>query len=262
MSTRSPAGRDTDTARRPYGDAMTRTASWARLWSIVRLAAALLIAAAIVRQLVASVETTLELDRDLATVLVNFFSFFTILSNVIAAVVLAWAGIVGLRPGSDVRESRALATALVCASTYMIITGIVYNTLLRSIELPQGSQPVWWSNEVLHLVGPLFLLLDLFFGSRRRALPWRRVGVVIIFPLVWVAYTLVRGPLVTNPATGVHHWYPYPFLDSNGPGGWPSVILYVIVIAVAFVIVGAGVVWIGRRRARVDATEPADPVHL
>lgn len=241
---------------------MTRSAMWSRVWSILRLAMAVIIAAAVVRQLAASIGTTIELGRDLPTVLVNFFSFFTILSNVCATVVLAWAGIAGLTARGPRRpEPAGLATALVCASTYMIITGIVYNSLLRFIELPQGSQPVWWSNEVLHLVGPLFLLLDLLLGPRRRALPWSAVGIVVIFPLVWVAYTLIRGPLVVNPATGAPYWYPYPFLDPNGPGGWASVVAYVVAIAFAFVVIGIGAVWVGRWRA--SATIPSgEPVRV
>jgi hypothetical protein len=228
---------------------MTRSSVWSRVWSILRLVMAAVIAGAVVRQLLASITTTVELGRDLPTVLVNFFSFFTILSNVIAVVVLAWAGLSALRDGDPRRtESPRLATALVCASTYMIITGVVYNTLLRSIELPQGSQPIWWSNEVLHLVGPVFLLLDLLLGPRRRALAWRAVATVVAFPLLWTAYTVIRGPLVTNPATGAPHWYPYPFLNPNGPGGWLSVLGYVVVIALAFVVVGLAAVWVGRRR--------------
>src|SRR5690606_29600106 len=63
-------------------------------------------------------------------------------------VVLAVAAIWALTCGRDAtREPRWLAVALSCVTTYMIITGIVYNLLLRGIELPQGST-VPWSNEV------------------------------------------------------------------------------------------------------------------
>ncbi|WP_425839410.1 Pr6Pr family membrane protein [Microbacterium sp. PA5] len=226
-----------------------RSPAFTTTWSILRLVMGLVIVAAVVTQLVASVATTVELGRDLGTVIANFFSFFTILSNVLAASVLLWAGIDARRRDRTAVESPALATALACATTAMIITGIVYNLLLRGITLPQGSEPVPWSNEVLHLIGPLFLLLDLLFGPRRRDLPWRSVLVVLAFPLVWVTYTLLRGPLVTNPATGDPWWYPYPFLNPNNPGGWPSVLVYIAGISIAFVAVGAFTVWIGRRRA-------------
>lgn len=217
------------------------------------------IVAAVVTQLVESIATTIELDRDLGTVISNFFSFFTILSNISAAAALLWAGASGLRRHAPRVDSPALAIVLACASTYMIITGIVYNALLRGLTLPQGSEPVPWSNETLHLIGPIFLLVDVLIGPARRALPWRTVGVVLAFPLVWSAYTLIRGPLVTNPATGDPWWYPYPFLNPNNPGGWPSVLVYVAVISVAFVAVGSFVVWVGRRRGATSAALHPQP---
>jgi len=234
------------------------------VWSVLRLVMGLVIVAAIVTQLSATVATTLELERDMGTTIANFFSFFTILSNVIAAVTLVWAGIAELRSGADgaatsgaaAAASARLSIVLACASTYMIITGLVYNLLLRGLTLPQGSEPVPWSNEVLHLIGPLFLLLDVLIGLVRRALPWRAIWTIIAFPILWTVYTLVRGPLVTNPASGDPWWYPYPFLNPNNPGGWPSVIVYVAIISVAFVAVGAFVVWVGRRRA-ASASVPA-----
>jgi hypothetical protein len=214
----------------------------------MRLAMAALIAAAVVTQLVKSISTTMELGRDVATVVANFFSFFTILSNSATAVVLAWAAIWYFTRGRDASvETPLLARALASVTTYMIITGIVYNLLLRHIELPIGARPVPWSNEVVHLIAPLFLLVDLFVGPLRRALPWRAVWTVVAFPIVWVVYTLLRGPLVVNPTTGDAFWYPYPFLNPNAPGGWGSVILYVIGIAVAVLVVAALVIGWGRR---------------
>ncbi|MFB7891888.1 Pr6Pr family membrane protein [Microbacterium sp. NPDC056044] len=230
---------------------MTRTRGWATTWTVLRLAMAAVTVAAIVAQLTKSVGTAIELGRDVTTTIANFFSFFTILSNASAAIVLAWIALWylfrGRRRETDA-EPRGLAVALACVSTYMIITGIVYNTLLRNIELPQGSEPIPWSNEVLHLIGPIFLLLDVLLGPLRRALPWRSLWAVVAFPIVWVVYTMIRGALVTNPVSGDPFWYPYPFLNPNNPGGWPSVVIYVIGIALAIVAVGAFVVWCGRRR--------------
>lgn len=220
------------------------------MWTVVRLAMAGVTVAAISAQLTKSIGTAIELGRDVPTTIANFFSFFTILSNAAAAVVLAWIAVWYLFKGRRTdAEPHGLAVALACVSTYMIITGIVYNTLLRGIELPQGSAPIPWSNEVLHLIGPIFLLLDVFLGPLRRSLPWRSLWAVVAFPIVWVIYTMIRGPLVTNPVSADPFWYPYPFLNPNNPGGWPSVVLYVIGIAAAIVAVGAFVVWWGRRRA-------------
>ena len=48
--------------------------------------------------------------------------------------------------------------------------------------------------------------------------------IIVAYPIVWVFYTLVRANLIIAPATGDAWWYPYPFLDPNGPGGVGSVV--------------------------------------
>src|SRR5690606_32790769 len=150
--------------------------------------------------------------------------FFTILSNLGAAVVLAVAAIWALTCGRDAtREPRWLAVALSCVTTYMIITGIVYNLLLRGIELPQGST-VPWSNEVLHVVIPLFLLVYVLFAPKRRMLSWATIGTIAAFPIVWAIYTLVRANLIISPALATPYWYPFPFLKPHiTPSGYLGV---------------------------------------
>jgi apolipoprotein N-acyltransferase len=138
--------------------------------------------------------------------------------------------------------------------TYMIVTGVVYNTLLRGVALPQGTTVVW-SNEVLHVVAPLFLLVDLIVGTWPPRLSWRAVLGILVFPVVWIVYTLVRGPLVTNPVTGAAWWYPYPFLDPHVVGGYAGMVPYILGIAVGLALFAAGVVWVGRRRTTGSAPE-------
>lgn len=230
---------------------MTHNRTWALTWTLLRLATAALIVAAVVGQLIVSVNSAIDNGRDVPTTVANFFSFFTILSNVASVIVLTWAALWALtRRGERTVEPRGIALALTSVTAYMILTGVVYNLLLRGIELPQGST-LPWSNEVLHVVAPVFLLLDLFVGPFRRALPWGAAATTLIFPVVWLAYTFIRGPLVTNPATGAPAWYPYPFLDPTGPGGWPSVIGYSVGIAATITVVAFFVVWIGRRRGQM-----------
>src|SRR5690606_29162375 len=143
-------------------------------WPWARLAASALGFAAVVGQLALTLSIALEATTawgsHLPTVAANFFSFFTILSNVGAAVMLAVAVVWAWTRGRGAaREPRWLAIALACVATYMIVTGIVYNLLLRGVELPQGTT-LGWSNEVLHVVVPLFLLVDVLFAPQRRKL--------------------------------------------------------------------------------------------
>lgn len=226
---------------------------------IFRAIGALLGLAAILAQLTQSISnalaSTTPYGSDVAVVAVNFFSFFTIQSNVLAVAVLAYGAIWGLTRGKKQSvEPRAYATVLAATTTYMVLTGIVYNVLLRGIALPQGTTVVW-ANEVLHVVIPLVMLIDLLFAPKRRALPWKTVWAIIAFPIAWIIYTLVRANFVIAPATGNAWWYPYPFLDPNiVPGRYLGVSLYIIGIALLVVITGFVVVWVGRRRAaRADA---------
>ncbi|MCJ1709055.1 Pr6Pr family membrane protein [Microbacterium sp. VKM Ac-2923] len=225
---------------------MQRSNGWATGWSIARIAAAAMIAVAVIAQFASSVAGALEAGRDVTTVVANFFSFFTILSNVSAAVVLLIVGLRFFVRGRRLSpEPVVLATALAWVTTYMLVTGVVYNLLLRGIPLQPETVP--WSNEILHVWGPLFLLLDLFLAPGRRRLGWRAALTAAIFPVAWIVYTLLRAPLITNPNTGAPYWYPYPFLDPN-TGGWGSVVVYVIVIAAVIVAFAVGAVAVGRWR--------------
>ena len=96
----------------------------------------------------------------------------------------------------------------------MATTGIVYNVLLRGIELPQGAT-LGWSNEMLHVIAPILMLLDWLFAPGRNRLDWKTIWVIVSFPLVWGIYTLIRGPFVVDEVSGKDYWYPYPFMNPN-----------------------------------------------
>ncbi|NEM92105.1 hypothetical protein G3T37_12150 [Galbitalea soli] len=222
------------------------------VFAVLRVVVAISILAAIVAQLQLSLHVwQTQGVRNVALQVVNFFSFFTIDSNVASVVILAIGAGLLLAGRTDVPRYTLLRAIVV---SYMVVTGIVYNLLLRGIELPQGST-VPWSNEILHVVGPLYLLLDWLFAPGRSPLPWRSIRAIVVFPIVWVVYTLVRGPFTISEITH-KPWYPYPFLDpATSPEGYASVAFYVILIAVTIGATGAGVVWVSRR---VPAT-PAAP---
>ena len=236
-----------------------------RLWPYLRLAAAALGLAAIIRQLsivmVNGSAADTEWAAHLPTLISNFFSYFTILSNIIAAVALIIGAVWALRNRtSEATEPAWLATLFLCASTYMIVTGIVYNLLLRHIPIA-GIMDVW-TNETLHVVIPLVMLADVLFAPRRRALAWSSILVAAIFPIVWAVYTLIRANFITGPATGEPWWYPYPFLDPNLDGAsYLTVAGYIVAIAAAIIGVAALVVWIGRWRGIRSADPTTSPSH-
>jgi hypothetical protein len=218
------------------------------LFAVLRIAVAVLIVAAIVGQLNLSLGYWASKGGvDSATHVVHFFSFFTIDSNILSVVaLLIGAFLLLFRKGDNPRQYNLFLAAV---ATYMITTGVVYNLLLRGIELPQGST-LAWSNEVLHVIAPLWLLIDWLFAPGRAPIATSQLWKILVFPLVWCVYTLVRGPLVADTVYGNPFWYPYPFLNPNtSANGYFSVAFYVILITLVISAAAVGVLWVSRRKA-------------
>jgi len=216
-------------------------------FAIGRLAAAAAGVAAIVGQLLTSLIFWPQQGvTNIALSVTNFFSFFTIQSNVAAVFVfLIGAALLATRKDDDPAWFGILRASV---ASYMIVTGIVYNLLLRGIELPQGAT-LPWSNEVLHVVIPMAMLLDWLFAPGRVAIPWNKLWIIVVYPIIWVIYTMVRGPLTQNEVLGQPYWYPYPFLNPNlSANNYLSVIFYIVLIAMVILAVGAGVIWISHRK--------------
>jgi hypothetical protein len=230
--------------------------AWSLSWMAARFVAGAVLVAAIVTQLVHTIGISADRGLPIAATVVEFFSYFTNLAASGGAITLVIGGVLLARRRATV-DPRWFAVLLVAVTTYMIITGIVYNLLLRNA--PATGLTVPWTNEVRHVWAPLFFLVDLFVGPRRRAVSWATLGTVLIFPLAWAAYTLVRGPLVTDFRTGQAWWYPYPFLDPHRqPWGYGGVALYVVAITAAVLGIAALCIVIGGRRARRAAALGGD----
>ncbi|MEO8262820.1 MAG: Pr6Pr family membrane protein [Pseudolysinimonas sp.] len=220
------------------------------LFIIVRIAGAAAIVAAVVGQLITSVGfwTGPAGLTDISTQFVNFFSFFTIDSNLLTVVAFLIGAVCLIRGENP--EPRWFTVGRASVAAYMVTTGVVYNLLLRGIELPQGTT-LGWANEVLHVVAPILVALDWLFAPGRNRLEWKTIWIIVIFPLVWGVYTLIRGPFVVDAVAGNDYWYPYPFLNPNiAPEGYFSVAFYLVLIAGLIGGVGALVIWVSRRRER------------
>jgi hypothetical protein len=195
------------------------------LFAILRLAFVVLVAVAIVA-------TFLDTATRATINPFNFFGFFTMQSNIIAAVVLFLAALATFmgRP-----QTRVLMFARASATTYIVIVGIVYNLLLAGLE---GGVSLEWANWVLHVAFPIYAALDWILFGDRTALPWRKLWVVLTYPVIWCVVVIIRG--------ATDGWVPYPFLDPAT--GYGSVAIYCIVIFIAAIIVGAAVFALSRVR--------------
>jgi hypothetical protein len=216
---------------------VTRSASKVTVrggFGLARVIAGALLLAAITTQVVD------ELAHD-AFAPATYFSYFTIQSSLMSMVTLVVGGIFALRTRTD---TTALTTVRVAVFAYAIVTGVIYNGMLRYLTY-SGYHGIHWPTEVLHVVVPLFIVIDWILAPGRRPVAWRSLWFVMIYPAAWVIVTLVRG--------AIDGWYPYPFLDPANAGGYLSVAAYVVAIGLAFAGLGALAIAISRRRMRAAA---------
>ncbi len=96
----------------------------------------------------------------------KFFSFFTILTNVLAAVTLLWPLDRATLHGSGMFLSRPSVRTAVTG--YIIMVGVVYYLLLRDLSQRQGW-PMFFEY-MLHYVTPPLFVLD-WLAVRRQARP-------------------------------------------------------------------------------------------
>jgi len=165
----------------------------------------------------------------------NFFSFFTIQSNIIAVAALFALVLVPRARRSPLFDGVRSAAVL-----YIGITGVVFALLLAGLQ-EELQTTIPWVDFVVHKLMPVALVADWLLDPPRHRLPRATVAAWLAFPLAWIGYTLVRGASVD--------WYPYPFVDVSRLG-YDGVLVRAVVLAVGFALAGAALLWLDNRRAR------------
>jgi hypothetical protein len=168
----------------------------------------------------------------------NFFSFFTIQSNILAALALVLLVVVRREERSAAFDSFRSAVTL-----FITITGVVFAVLLAGhAEDVQTAIP--WVDFVVHKLTPVVVVADWLIDPPRHRLSLRAAATWLLYPLAWFAYTLIRG--------AGEHWYPYPFVNVD-EHGYGHVLTMGVVLLVFFAAASAAFVVVGNRRGAVSA---------
>ena len=171
----------------------------------------------------------------------NFLSFFTVLTNILAALALS----ASLRPemaGIHPFFSRPSVVSAIAA--YIALVGLAYSLLLRHLWQPQGWQLV--ADRLLHDVMPVLFLLYWWLFVPKAFLRWRDILGWALFPVLYLVYALLRGA-----AFGL---YPYPFIDA-AQLGYAQVCLNSVGILIGFVAIALLLIVLDRSKARDSVQE-------
>jgi hypothetical protein len=174
---------------------------------------------------------------------VEFFSYFTILSNMLAAAALT-APLVAPTSGFAVWAEQSGQRAAI--ATYLTITAVVYHLLLASQWNPQGLRLV--SDTILHTITPIAFLVDLALRGGQGEARWIAAAKAMAFPALYGVWTLIHGAL--------SGFYPYPFMNVT-KRGYPAVVLTMVEMSLAFALVALVFVALSRVRAKVALSRPA-----
>lgn len=136
---------------------------------------------------------------------IRFFSFFTILSNVLVAISSTVITFSQERSTKSFFERVSVISAI---TVYILVVAFVYNIMLRFLWNPEGLQRI--VDELLHAVIPLFYFIYWLIFVSKKTLSWGSFFPWLIFPLFYCIYILVRGNL--------SNYYPYPFMDVSQLG--------------------------------------------
>ncbi|MBW8125833.1 MULTISPECIES: Pr6Pr family membrane protein [Pseudomonas] len=164
--------------------------------------------------------------------LVNFFSFFTVLTNTLAVVVLSYAWV-----NRDCAAKRFFLGPKVSSgiAVSIVVVGLAYNLLLRHLWQPEGFQFI--ADELLHDVMPVLFFIYWWRCVPKGNLHVRHIAAWVIYPLVYFGYALLRGDLLGQ--------YQYPFIDV-GTLGYPQVFVNAGEILAGFVLIALMVVGLDR----------------
>lgn len=160
---------------------------------------------------------------------IRYFSFFTILSNLLVTISFTSLFFNNLLLFMRFKTLTAIAV-------YISVVAIVYNIVLRFLWEPAGLQI--WIDELLHVVIPIVFVYYWFKHGPNEKINYTFIWKILLFPLIYLICVLVRGYF--------SGFYPYPFINVVAIG-LKQALLNSLVILIAFVVFSAVFIRVSRR---------------
>jgi hypothetical protein len=208
--------------------------SASRKISVFAITLATLAWCGVVLQCYLSLQSATQNDKSIGTGLEIFFSYFTVLTNLLVCMSLTLAL---MRPSSALGKWFSRPSVVAGIATSITFVGLSYHFLLRNTWNPHGAQLL--ANELLHYVVPALYVLYWWFDSSKAALRWTHPLLWSAYPTAYLAYALIRGSII--------HRYPYPFIDVADLG-YGRTMVNSLGLLFVFIALGLSFVALGRAR--------------
>ena len=164
-------------------------------------------------------------QADILETIIRFFSFFTILTNILVALYFT-----SRIPKFDKVSFGQLSRkgALTALTVFILVVGLVYQIILRNTWHPTGFQRI--IDELLHSVIPLFVLIYWFLFADSAEIKFQNCKNWLWFPIIYFVYVIIRGHF--------SNFYPYPFINISEIGYFRVFINFLIVSAFFLLVMG------------------------
>ena len=172
----------------------------------------------------------------------DFYVHFTNISNFLCIGVMATALVETAKKKDDSYVSAAPLIKFI-GMLGILLTFLVFNIMLAGARDPQLNWRV--GSLIFHVVLPIMYIADWFlFYERKQTKKYYPIA-SIAFPLGYAIFLLIQAIIlnfntsILIPTTETPLIYPYFFvnLDTQGVGG---VLMWIVILAVAFVAIGFG----------------------
>jgi hypothetical protein len=168
---------------------------------ILGTATALVAWVCVLVQLVYSVRNGLARGESVPRALANYFAYFTILTNLLVALVLT---LPALAPGRRIGRAFADLRVTWTAAAAILVVGIAYHLLLRATHNPTGGEAI--TNIGMHYLVPAMYAAWWVVCTDVTGARWAdRALHLSAYPTAYFGYIVGRGEVVGT--------YPYFFVD-------------------------------------------------
>ncbi len=174
----------------------------------------------------------------------DFYVHFTNISNFFCFGIMLTALIQTIKKKEDSYVSAAPMMKFI-GTLGILLTFLVFNIMLAGAE-GRDPQLNWRIGSLcFHVVLPIMYIADWFLFYERKQCKWYYPIASIGFPLAYAIFLLIQATIlgfdtsILIPTTTTPLIYPYFFvnIDTQGVGG---VLMWIVILAAAFVAVGFG----------------------